>query len=52
VRIQIALPEGRTLTNLVVMGMGESQANLENLIAALEEKPEWRPLTRRTKTEN
>ena len=30
------LPEGERLTNLVVMGMGESLANLENLIAALD----------------
>ncbi len=30
------LPEGETLTNIVVMGMGESLANLDNLIQALD----------------
>jgi 23S rRNA (adenine2503-C2)-methyltransferase len=30
------LPAGETVTNLVVMGMGESLANLDNLIAALD----------------
>jgi 23S rRNA (adenine2503-C2)-methyltransferase len=30
------LPEGRTLTNLVVMGLGEPMLNLDNLLPALE----------------
>ena len=30
-------PEGERLTNLVVMGMGESLANLDNLVAALDQ---------------
>jgi 23S rRNA (adenine2503-C2)-methyltransferase len=35
-RLRNLLPEGERLTNLVVMGMGESLANLDNLIAALD----------------
>lgn len=35
-RARNLLPEGERLTNLVVMGMGESLANLENLIPALD----------------
>ncbi len=35
-RLRNMLPVGETLTNLVVMGMGESLANLDNLIAALD----------------
>ena len=35
-RLRNLLPEGETLTNIVVMGMGESLANLDNLIAALD----------------
>ncbi len=31
-----ALPEGETITHIVVMGMGESLANLDNLIPALD----------------
>jgi 23S rRNA (adenine2503-C2)-methyltransferase len=36
VRLRNLLPAGQGLTNLVVMGMGESLANFENLIAALD----------------
>jgi 23S rRNA (adenine2503-C2)-methyltransferase len=36
VRLRNLLPPGERLTNLVVMGMGESLANLDNLIAALD----------------
>lgn len=36
VRLRNLLPEGEALTNLVVMGMGESLANLDNLLAALD----------------
>ena len=32
-RLRNLLPAGERLTNLVVMGMGESLANLDNLIA-------------------
>lgn len=35
-RLRNLLPVGETLTNIVVMGMGESLANLDNLIAALD----------------
>ncbi len=35
-RLRNLLPEDRRLTNLVVMGMGESLANLDNLIPALD----------------
>ena len=35
-RLRNLLPEGERLTNLVVMGMGESLANLDNLIPALD----------------
>lgn len=35
-RARNALPAGEELTNIVVMGMGESLANLENLIGALD----------------
>src|SRR5262249_14811976 len=35
-RLRNLLPEGETLTNVVVMGMGESLANLDNLIPALD----------------
>ncbi len=35
-RARNLLPPGETLTNIVVMGMGESLANLDNLIAALD----------------
>lgn len=35
-QIRNLLPEGETLTNVVVMGMGESLANLDNLIVALD----------------
>jgi 23S rRNA (adenine2503-C2)-methyltransferase len=35
-RLRNLLPEGERLTNLVVMGMGESLANLDNLVAALD----------------
>lgn len=31
-----ALPEGETITHVVVMGMGESLANLDNLLVALD----------------
>jgi 23S rRNA (adenine2503-C2)-methyltransferase len=37
VRLRNLLPAGEKLTNLVVMGMGESLANFENLIAALDQ---------------
>jgi 23S rRNA (adenine2503-C2)-methyltransferase len=36
VRLRNLLPSDDRLTNIVVMGMGESLANLENLIAALD----------------
>jgi 23S rRNA (adenine2503-C2)-methyltransferase len=36
VRLRNLLPPGERLTNIVVMGMGEPLANLENLIAALD----------------
>jgi 23S rRNA (adenine2503-C2)-methyltransferase len=36
VRLRNLLPPGERLTNLVVMGMGESLANLDNLIGALD----------------
>lgn len=36
VRLRNLLPPGERLTNLVVMGMGESLANLDNLIAGLD----------------
>ncbi len=36
VRLRNLLPAGERLTNLVVMGMGESLANLDNLIPALD----------------
>ena len=36
VRLRNLLPAGERLTNLVVMGMGESLANLDNLVAALD----------------
>jgi 23S rRNA (adenine2503-C2)-methyltransferase len=36
IRLRNLLPAGETITNLVVMGMGESLANLDNLIAALD----------------
>ncbi|CAN5734828.1 23S rRNA (adenine(2503)-C(2))-methyltransferase RlmN [soil metagenome] len=35
-RLRNLLPEGGRLTNIVVMGMGESLANLDNLIPALD----------------
>jgi 23S rRNA (adenine2503-C2)-methyltransferase len=35
-RLRNLLPPGERLTNLVVMGMGESLANLDNLVAALD----------------
>lgn len=35
-RLRNLLPAEETLTNIVVMGMGESLANLENLVAALD----------------
>ena len=35
-RLRNALPSGEKLTNIVVMGMGESLANLDNLIPALD----------------
>jgi len=35
-RLRNLLPEGERITNLVVMGMGESLANLDNLIPALD----------------
>lgn len=37
VRARNLLPEGERLTNLVVMGMGESLANLDNLVSALDQ---------------
>ena len=37
VRLRNLLPEGERLTNLVVMGMGESLANLDNLISGLDQ---------------
>jgi 23S rRNA (adenine2503-C2)-methyltransferase len=36
VRLRNLLPPGERLTNIVVMGMGEPLANLDNLIAALD----------------
>ena len=36
IRLRNLLPVGERLTNVVVMGMGESLANLDNLIAALD----------------
>ena len=36
IRLRNLLPEDERLTNLVVMGMGESLANLDNLIPALD----------------
>jgi 23S rRNA (adenine2503-C2)-methyltransferase len=36
IRARNLLPIGQRLTNLVVMGMGESLANLDNLVAALD----------------
>jgi 23S rRNA (adenine2503-C2)-methyltransferase len=36
VRLQNLLPGGKTVTHIVVMGMGESLANLANLVAALD----------------
>ena len=36
IRLRNLLPPGERLTNIVVMGMGESLANLDNLIAALD----------------
>ncbi|GAC1472416.1 MAG: 23S rRNA (adenine(2503)-C(2))-methyltransferase RlmN [Isosphaeraceae bacterium] len=36
VRLRNLLPENERLTNVVVMGMGESLANFENLVAALD----------------
>lgn len=36
IRLRNLLPEGERLTNLVVMGMGESLANLDNLVPALD----------------
>lgn len=36
IRSRNLLPEGERLTNVVVMGMGESLANLDNLISALD----------------
>lgn len=36
IRLRNLLPAGERLTNLVVMGMGESLANLDNLIPALD----------------
>ncbi|QEH35939.1 putative dual-specificity RNA methyltransferase RlmN [Aquisphaera giovannonii] len=36
IRLRNLLPAGESLTNVVVMGMGESLANLDNLIAALD----------------
>ena len=35
-RLRNRLPEGENLTNIVVMGMGESLANLDNLLVALD----------------
>lgn len=35
-RLRNLLPPGESITNLVVMGMGESLANLDNLLAALD----------------
>jgi 23S rRNA (adenine2503-C2)-methyltransferase len=35
-RLRNLLPEGEALTNIVVMGMGESLANLDNLLGALD----------------
>lgn len=35
-RLRNLLPDGERLTNLVVMGMGESLANMDNLIPALD----------------
>ena len=35
-RLRNLLPAGETVTHIVVMGMGESLANLDNLIAALD----------------
>ena len=36
-RLRDLLPSAETLTNIVVMGMGESLANIDNLIAELDE---------------
>jgi 23S rRNA (adenine2503-C2)-methyltransferase len=36
IRLRNLLPAGEKITNLVVMGMGESLANFDNLIAALD----------------
>jgi 23S rRNA (adenine2503-C2)-methyltransferase len=36
IRLRNLLPAEETITNLVVMGMGESLANLDNLLAALD----------------
>ena len=36
VRLRNLLPAGERLTNIVVMGMGEPLANLDNLVAALD----------------
>jgi 23S rRNA (adenine2503-C2)-methyltransferase len=36
IRLRNLLPEGEAITNLVVMGMGESLANLDNLLPALD----------------
>jgi 23S rRNA (adenine2503-C2)-methyltransferase len=36
IRLRNLLPADETLTNLVVMGMGESLANLDNLVAGLD----------------
>jgi 23S rRNA (adenine2503-C2)-methyltransferase len=37
IRLRNLLPAGERLTNIVVMGMGEPLANLDNLLAALED---------------
>src|SRR3712207_980071 len=52
VRLRNLLPEDETITNLVVMGMGESLANLDNLIAALDRicSPEGLGLSQRRVT--
>lgn len=51
-RARNLLPDGETLTNIVVMGMGESLANLDNLIAALDRicSPEGLGLSQRRVT--
>ena len=36
-RLRNLLPPGKTITHIVVMGMGESLANLDNLIVALDQ---------------